>query len=128
MNSTTIINPTTTPLNTITYTLTVTSINGCTGSDTITVKVLFDLKIANYMSPNGDGVNDTWKISNPYLIKDYSIDIIDSYGKSVYTKENNYNNEFDGTMNKQNLPDGVYYYFIRDKSEVIFKGSITITR
>jgi gliding motility-associated-like protein len=128
LNSTTIINATTTPLNDIMYILTATSINGCTVSDTVFVKVLANLIIANYMSPNGDGVNDTWKLNVPLLIKNYSVDIIDSYNQKVYHKDDNYNNEFDGTLNGQNLPDGVYYYFIKDNSTLIYKGSITLTR
>jgi gliding motility-associated-like protein len=128
LNSTTIINATTTPLNDIMYILTATSINGCTVSDTVFVKVLANLIIANYMSPNGDGVNDTWKLNVPLLIKNYSVDIIDSYNQKVYHKDDNYNNEFDGTFNGQNLPDGVYYYFIKDNSTLIYKGSITLTR
>ena len=110
------------------YILTATSINGCTVSDTVFVKVLANLIIANYMSPNGDGVNDTWKLNVPLLIKNYSVDIIDSYNQKVYHKDDNYNNEFDGTFNGQNLPDGVYYYFIKDNSTLIYKGSITLTR
>jgi gliding motility-associated-like protein len=128
LNSTTIINPVTTPLNDIVYVLTVTSIDGCVASDTISVKVLADLIIANYMSPNGDGVNDTWKLNVPLLIKNYSVDIIDSYNQKVFHADKNYNNDFDGKKNGENLPDGVYYYFIKDGSTLLYNGSITITR
>ena len=128
LNSTTVINPITTPLNDIVYILTVTSIDGCVASDTISVKVLADLIIANYMSPNGDGVNDTWKLNVPLLIKNYSVDIIDSYNQKVFHADKNYNNDFDGKKNGENLPDGVYYYFIKDGSTLLYKGSITITR
>jgi gliding motility-associated-like protein len=109
LNSTTIINPITTPLSDIVY-------------------ILADLIIANYMSPNGDGVNDTWKLNVPLLIKNYSVDIIDSYNQKVFHADKNYNNDFDGKKNGENLPDGVYYYFIKDGSTLLYKGSITITR
>jgi gliding motility-associated-like protein len=123
-----VLNPATTPEGDIAYILTVSSANGCTASDTVNVKALNDLVIANYMSPNGDGQNDTWKVSVPGLIQDYSITIIDSYGKTVYSKADHYNNDFDGTLGGQDLPDGVYYYLIQDGNTTKYKGSITLTK
>jgi gliding motility-associated-like protein len=128
LSNTNVLNPGTTPDSDITYILTVGSANGCTASDTVIIKVLNDLVMANYMSPNGDGQNDTWKVSVPGLIKDYSVTIIDSYGKTVFTVGNSYNNEFDGKLGGQELPDGVYYYFIKDGNDTKFKGSITLTK
>jgi gliding motility-associated-like protein len=129
LNSISIIDPITTPLNDITYILTVTSIDGCKASDTVNVKVISDLIIANYISPNGDNKNDTWTVSIPALIKNCSIDIVDSYNQKVYHKDENYNNEFDGTgKNGENLLDGVYYYFIKENGAVKYKGPITLIR
>ncbi len=130
LSSTIIINPTSTPLNDVTYVLTASSANGCFASDTIKIKVnvIVDLVIANYMSPNADGNNDTWNVNAPALIKNYSVEIIDSYGQTVYSKADNYNNEFDGKKSGQYLPDGVYYYFIKEGSVVNYKGSITLTK
>ncbi len=76
------------------------------------------------MSPNGDGVNDTWKVSIPALIKLYAVNIVDSWGKSVFSKSSNYDNEWDAN----DVPDGVYYYMIKDGNSVKYKGSITVTR
>jgi gliding motility-associated-like protein len=128
LSSTSVINPVATPESDITYILTVSSANGCTASDTMMITVLNDLVMANYMSPNGDGQNDTWKVSVPGLIKDYSVTIIDSYGKTVFSVSNNYNNDFDGKLGGQDLPDGVYYYLIKDGNTAKFKGSITLTK
>jgi gliding motility-associated-like protein len=129
LNSTSIINPVTTPLNDMTYILTVTSIDGCEASSSVNIKVITDLIIANYISPNGDKKNDTWTVSNPSLIKNCSIDIVDSYNQKVFHKDDNYNNEFDGNgMNGEILLDGVYYYFIIDNGAVKYKGTITLIR
>lgn len=127
LSSTSVLNPIVRPESDVVYILTVGSVNGCTASDTIAVKALTDLVMANYMSPNGDGANDTWKVSVPGLIQDYSVVIIDSYGKTVFSVGNHYNNEFDGKLGGQDLPDGVYYYFIKDGNDTKFKGSITLT-
>ncbi len=128
LSNTSILNPVTTPESDITYILTVSSANGCTASDTVMIRVLSELIIANYMSPNGDGQNDTWKVSVPGLIKDYSVTIIDSYGKTVFSTGSNYNNEFDGKLGGKDLPDGAYYYFIKDGNAIKYKGSITLTK
>ncbi|MCC6372031.1 MAG: gliding motility-associated C-terminal domain-containing protein [Bacteroidia bacterium] len=121
-------NPVATPFDDITYTLTVTSANGCKASSSVNIVTLRELIISNYMSPNGDGANDTWKVNVPVLIKDYSIIIIDSYGRTVYSKDKEYNNEFDGKLNGDDLPDGTYYYIIKDGAKVKYKGSITLTK
>lgn len=128
LNNSNDLNAITSPEENITYVLTVSSANGCTASDTIAVQLLNDLIIANYMSPNGDGQNDTWKVNVPALIKNYSVTIADSYGKVVFSIDGNYNNEFDGKQNGRELPDGVYYYFIKDGNEIKYKGSITLTK
>lgn len=119
-----VLNPLVTIDRDITYTLTVTSARGCAAKDEITITVSSGMIIANYMSPNGDGKNDTWKISNINLIKDYSVEIINSWGKIVFNKDRGYENEFDAN----DLPDGVYYYFIKDGNSVKYNGNITVTR
>ena len=119
-----ILNPVTNIDHDITYTITASSVRGCLAKDEIAIKIKDGLTIANYMSPNGDGKNDTWKISNLHLIKSFSIEIVDSWGKTVFLKTDSYTNEFDAS----DLPDGVYYYFIKDGTQVKYKGSITVTR
>jgi gliding motility-associated-like protein len=87
-----------------------------------------DLLISNYVSPNNDGQNDTWKINNPELVKDFSLLITDQWGNVVYQKAGNYLNEWDGTQNGNNLSDGVYYYTFSSGGAVKFRGSITLIK
>lgn len=118
-----LLNPTFLASQTVNYKLTVTSAAGCAASDDVTITVPEALLIANYMSPNGDGKNDTWKIDNLYRIRNCSVQIIDSWGVTVFSKERDYANEFDAYA----MPDGVYYYFLKEGSAVKYKGNITIT-
>ena len=83
------------------------------------------LPSTNYISPNGDGKNDFWKIENVDIYKDFSLQIFDQFGQVIYDVPNNYNNEFDGKYKETPLPTGNYYFiFKRDKK--LFKGNITI--
>jgi gliding motility-associated-like protein len=102
---------------------------GCKATSTVNLLVEDGvLNIANYMSPNGDGFNDTWKVNNPNLIKDMSVSIVDQWGNTVYSKSSNYNNEWDGGSGSDKVPDGVYYYILSSNGKVKYSGSITLLR
>ncbi len=83
------------------------------------------LPSTNYISPNGDGKNDFWKIDNSEIYKDFELTIFDQFGQVIYNVPNNYNNEFDGKYKGAALPTGNYYYVFK-KDKKIFKGNITI--
>ena len=78
------------------------------------------------ISPNGDGLNDTFDLSG-FNVKELSI--FNRYGSKVYSKTN-YTNEWYGqSKNDQELPDGTYYYMIeRNDSSEAKTGWIYINR
>lgn len=84
-----------------------------------------NLVATNYISPNDDGVNDTWIVSG-IESGTYSVAIFDARGNRVFQSDN-YLNEWNGTMNGTNLNSGVYYYIIRS-SNIEKKGTITLVR
>lgn len=83
------------------------------------------LPSTNFISPNGDGKNDSWKINNVEIYKDFSLKIFDQFGQVIYDVPSGYNNEFDGKYNGNPLPTGNYYYVFKNDKK-IFKGNITI--
>lgn len=83
------------------------------------------LPSTNYISPNGDGKNDFWKVDNIEIYKDFELKIFDQFGQVIYSVPNNYNNEFDGMYKGSVLPTGNYYYIFQ-KDQKQFKGNITI--
>jgi len=61
-------------------------------------------------SPNGDGVNDFFKIMGGQQIAGNELTVFNRKGKMVYSKKN-YNNDWEGTgLDGSPLDDGTYYY------------------
>lgn len=83
---------------------------------------------AKLVSPNGDGVLDTWEIRNLELYKEYTIKIFDRWGKLLKTYHNSYDG-WDGTYNGHLMPSTDYWYTIvvqeNDQEEV---GHFTLVR
>ena len=115
------------PEQTTVYTLTITTADGCQNSDEVTVNVKLEIEINNYMSPNGDGKNDTWIIKGHYLLDACTIQIYDSWGNQVY-ESTGYDNGWDGTKEGVLLPQGNYYYVVDCGDDQPFTGSITLIR
>ncbi len=80
----------------------------------VLVKVFDSTKIniPNAFSPNGDGINDTWRLSPQGLVANYKLVIFNRYGQSVYTSQD-INAVWDGTMHGKPLPVGTYYYVLQ---------------
>lgn len=130
LNNDTLFTPIATPTVTTSYILTVTDTYGCVNTDTImiTVKLLgeFSGMITNLFTPNGDEINDTWYIQNIQEFPDNEVFIYNIYGNEVYHKKN-YTNDWKGTYNGSDLPDGTYYYVLKfDDSQKVLKGSLDI--
>lgn len=119
------------PTVTTSYILATVNSFGCINSDTviITVKVpVFNGIISNYFTPNGDGINDAWYIQDIQSYSDNEVFIYNIYGNELFSKKS-YTNDWKGTYNGSDLPDGTYYYVVKfDKNDKVYKGSLDIIR
>ncbi|HRE95568.1 MAG TPA: gliding motility-associated C-terminal domain-containing protein, partial [Flavobacteriales bacterium] len=112
----TIADPIANPTTTTTYTLTVSDAFGCFGTDQVTIFVIDTttppmpntIIIANYMSLNGDGLNDVWNIMNIEYFPENEVTVFNNQGMVVYEKST-YDNSWDGKFNGDQLPDGSYF-------------------
>lgn len=84
--------------------------------------------IPNLISPNGDGVNDTWVIPTDYVSgTDTEVVIMTSQGK-VVLQTNDYQNNWPENQLEFNSINPVYYYIITAPNKEPKKGSITIVK
>ena len=103
-----------------------TSHEGCSGSDSVYVKLIEDeppppdpasnVYIPNAFSPDGDGVNDNFNISynnniNPFPISHFVLHIFDRWGEEIF-QSNDISRGWDGKKNGNDCPGGVYVYKI----------------
>ncbi|MFT7084488.1 MAG: gliding motility-associated-like protein [Vicingaceae bacterium] len=120
--------------NSYTIEIQVSDAGGLKDTATVTIEILDliegSLPTAGYFSPNGDGRNDEWKIQNVELYSDFSLKIFSVQGVVVYDNPNNYNNDWRGTFNGTELPEGIYYYYFENTANPSqnFKGVITLKR
>jgi len=86
------------------------------------------------VTPNGDGVNDTWQLTHIERFKENKVILMDRWGGVVY-EASGYNNEnisWKGSnANGTQLPAGTYFYTITvqfNEQEVNRKGFIELIR
>ena len=70
------------------------------------------LNLQNFITPNGDGINDVLDYSDLRVKKDVSIEIVDRYGKTVFKNHGNYY-IWDGNVGGRALNTGNYWYLLK---------------
>jgi len=128
IDNTTILTPKVSPVEDITYTLKVTSADGCVANDAVFVKVLKKPRVPNAFSPNGDGINDNWVIEYLESYPGATVEVFNRYGQMVY-RSVGYNRPWDGIYNGAPLPIATYYWIINPKNgRQQMNGAVTIIR
>jgi gliding motility-associated-like protein len=110
--------------------------DGKGGEQTAVMEILVEagdlsrLKAHKVLSPNGDGQNETWSIDGLEYFPELNVTVINEQGKVVYNAQPYTRaNEWDGKTNGKDLPEGAYFYLIRDNNnKIIQKGSLLLVR
>ncbi|MDD4604238.1 MAG: gliding motility-associated C-terminal domain-containing protein [Bacteroidales bacterium] len=110
-------------------------IHCCTNTDSVFVKV-FKYYIPNAFTPNGDGLNDEFKVEGLYRNVKFTITIFDRWGQQIFVSED-IDNGWDGTYRGQNCPSGAYVWKVNvnfigqdiiTQGDIVFKGTVTLVR
>jgi len=137
LDDATIHDPLATPTEDVVFTVTVTNENGCVATDTVSVRVVppvcdeRDIFVPNTFTPNGDGLNDFFKV-NSNFIDEYEIIIYNRWGEEVYTSTDPNDPGWDGTFENNELEADVFGYHLRvlciGGEEYVTQGNISIVK
>lgn len=116
------------------YKVVITQTSGCSISNEIPFVIRYPfvdpniVTIPNLISPNGDGVNDTWVIPQEYVSgTNTKVLLISSLGEIVLDT-NDYQNNWPQNGNDFKNINPVYYYIITTQDKKVNKGSITVIK
>jgi gliding motility-associated-like protein len=95
----------------------------------VSVKVLDSemIKVSDYFSPNGDGVNDYWTIPELDLLPDSRVFIFDRFGR-VLVEYAGTAFRWDGLINSVPAPVDSYWYLVKLNDIETLRGNFTLMR
>lgn len=104
------------------------NIDNCEITRQFSVEYLDTFKIPNVITPNGDGFNDQWILPNSYSNKtDVSVIIYRESGEEVLNVQN-YRNDWPTSAVAFPTQNMVFYYVIKNATETLKQGTITVIR
>ena len=133
-------NPTAIPVGPVTYTVTVTSIYGCTSWDTVSFNLFCDnsqIFIPNVFTPNGDGANDIFYVSGKGIRMITLFQVYNRWGQLVFEQRNIQANDitrgWDGTFKGLVLQPDVFMYVVKAECDLgtstyTYTGDVSIVK
>lgn len=105
------------------YTVYIRDANGCG----VVSKEVALLNYPRFFSPNGDGINDTWRIEYSWFEPDMMVYVYDRYGKLI-TSFKGQSAGWDGNLNGYSLPSTDYWFVANRQDGRVFKGHFSMVR
>lgn len=109
--------------------------NCCINSDSVYVKV-FEYFIPNAFTPNGDGLNDVFKVVGLYKNIKFKMYLYSRWGQLVYESDN-IDQGWDGTSKGAYCEPGSYVWIVNvgflgqdiiTQGDIVLKGTVTLVR
>lgn len=112
------------------FTLLVTSSQGCQGLAKSIVEIYVPLAMPSAFTPNGDGINDVFRIPQNATIKLEEFSVYDRWGNRVFSTQNA-STGWDGFFHGIKQGAGTYVYYIKGtslKGPLLLKGTFLLIR
>lgn len=107
--------PSASPVQNISYLLTVTTNNGCQSQARISVLIGEEPLIPDVFTPNEDGINDNFEILNANVFNSLIVNIYNRWGEQIFYSED-YTSPWNGYFKGQKVQPGAYVY------QIIYSG------
>ena len=116
------------------YILQVIDQQGCLGTDSVVVGMkdcAAVLVFPNAFTPNGDGLNDVFRLRYPGLVNGYQLQIFNRWGQLLFHSSDPFGG-WDGTFSGTPQPTGTYIWMARftdsNGKEQTLRGSLVLIR
>lgn len=127
------------PYRTTTYTVSVTSVDDCVTTDSVTVLVakIRDVFVPNAFSPNADGINDLLSVfAGPEVRLVKSLKVFSRWGELVYEQRdfapNDSSKGWNGEFRGKPMPQGIFVYIMElefvDDEVISVEGDVMLIR
>lgn len=133
LSATNTADPIATPTETTTYTVTITTADGCILVDSVTIVVKYDalVEVASAFSPNSDGNNDILHVLSRGVFNLKYFYIYNRWGELIF-ETTDISNGWDGTYKNEPQEVGVYVYAVDGTDikglRIQRQGSVTLLR
>jgi gliding motility-associated-like protein len=109
------------------YGVRVIDIHGCDAADSFSIRITSSIipDFNGILTPNDDGINDIFVIKNISQFNPCAIKIYNRWGEEIY-QSSNYDNSWNASYKGKKLPEGTYYFIMRDKNNILYTGTINI--
>jgi gliding motility-associated-like protein len=104
--------------------ITATSDKGCTGADTLRIRILPVLHIPNLITRNGDGQNEAFEVIGLEYHENYQIQIFNRWGRKVFTGAGDAAHNPNLWLPESN---GLYYYLLTVDGNT-YKGWVQVVK
>lgn len=85
------------------------------------------LMYPRFFTPNGDGINDTWRIDFGFFEPGFTVNVLDRYGRLLKSFAGS-DPGWDGTLNGSRLPATDYWFVVQRQDGRIHKGHFSLLR
>ena len=124
------------PFETTTYVVFLTDSNGCQSEYAVSVFIigagLEQIIVPDAFSPNGDNLNDVFRVITDQYFEDIEMIIYNRWGDILHRENGTQNHGWDGTFNGEKQPSESYIYIIRvvtlDGKEFFLSGNLALFR